>query len=142
MIVLDTCVLSEPLKPAPSQAVVDWLDNQVAESLTTTTINLAELLSGAARLPEGRRKQRLAHDIEQTIQGLFGQRILPFDVDAALAYGQIESLTRKSGQPLSVADQQIAAIAKSRNYTVATRDVTPFLAAGLTVINPWGSSLP
>jgi predicted nucleic acid-binding protein len=139
MIVLDTCVLSEPLKPAPNHAVVDWLDNQVAESLTTTTITLAELLSGAARLPDGSRKQRLAHDIEQTIQGLFGQRILPFDVDAALAYGQIESLTRKSGQPLSVADQQIAAIAKSRNYTVATRDVTPFLAAGLTVINPWAS---
>lgn len=137
MIVLDTCVLSEPLKPSPNRQVLEWLDRQVVETLSTTAITLAELLSGVARLPDGIRKRRLASDIEQTMQSLFGQRILPFDVEAAIAYAQIETLTRKNGQPLSVADQQIAAIAKSRHYAVATRDVDPFRAAGVAVINPW-----
>ncbi len=137
MIVLDTCVLSEPLKPSPNPRVLAWLDRQVAETLSTTAVTLGELLSGVARLPAGSRKRRLASDIEQTMQSLFGQRILPFDVEAAIVYAEIETLTRKSGQPLSVADQQIAAIAKSRHYAVATRDVDPFRAAGVAVINPW-----
>lgn len=137
MIVLDTCVLSEPLKPSPNPRVLAWLDRQVAETLSTTAVTLGELLSGVARLPAGSRKRRLALDIEQTMQSLFGQRILPFDVEAAIVYAEIETLTRKSGQPLSVADQQIAAIAKSRHYAVATRDVDPFRAAGVAVINPW-----
>jgi predicted nucleic acid-binding protein len=137
MIVLDTCVLSEPLKPSPNPHVLAWLDRQVVETLSTTAVTLAELLSCVARLPDGSRKRRLASDIEQTMQSLFGQRILPFDVEAAIVYAQIETLTRKSGQPLSVADQQIAAIAKSRRCAVATRDVDPFRAAGVAVINPW-----
>ena len=137
MIVLDTCVLSEPLKASPNLQVLAWLDRQVAETLSTTAVTLAELLSGVARLPDGGRKRRLASDLEQTMQSLFGQRILPFDAGAAIAYAQIEALTRKNGQPLSVADQQIAAIAKSMRCAVATRDVDPFRAAGVAVINPW-----
>ncbi|MGH9600677.1 MAG: type II toxin-antitoxin system VapC family toxin [Terracidiphilus sp.] len=137
MIVLDTNVISEPLKPAPDKHVLNWLDDQVAETLCTTAVNYSEVLAGVACLPDGRRKRDLILDIQRTIQALFAQRILPFDVEAAVEYAQIEALTHKIGMTLSVADQQIAAIAKLRGHSVATRDVDPFRAAGLTVINPW-----
>jgi toxin FitB len=137
MIVLDTCVISEPLKPAPNPRVLQWLDNQVVETLCTTAVTLAELLAGIARLPEGVRKRRLALDVKQATQALFAERILPFDSTAALEYAQIEASTRKYGKVLSVGDQQIAAIAKARGFVIATRDDTPFRSAGLTVINPW-----
>jgi toxin FitB len=137
MIVLDTCVISEPLKPAPDRRVLAWLDEQAAETLCTTAVNYAEVLSGIACLPAGKRKRALALDTQETMQSLFTQRILPFDAEAAVEYAEVEALTRKLGQPLSVADQQIAAIARVYGYSVATRDTDPFRAAGLTVINPW-----
>lgn len=137
MIVLDTNVISEPLKAAPDKRVLAWLDNQVAETLCTTAVNYAELLAGVACLPQGRRKRDLSLDVQKTMQGLFAERILPFDLEAAAEYAQIEALTRKIGVPLSVADQQIAAIARLHGHSVATRDVDPFRAASLTVINPW-----
>lgn len=137
MILLDTCVLSEPLKPVPDRRVLAWLDNQVAETLCTTAVTLAELLSGVARLPDGHRKRGLAADAQKTVQALFNERIFPFDAEAAAEYARIEELARKAGHPLSVVDQQIAAIAKAHKYTIASRDVDPFRAAGLTVLNPW-----
>ncbi len=137
MIVLDTCVISEPIKPAPDRRVLAWLDDQAAETLCTTAVNYAEVLSGIACLPEGKRKRALALDAQKTIQTLFAQRIFVFDAEAAAEYAEVEALTRRTGQPLSVADQQIAAIARVHGYSVATRDVDPFRAAGLTVINPW-----
>ncbi|HET7922805.1 MAG TPA: type II toxin-antitoxin system VapC family toxin [Gammaproteobacteria bacterium] len=137
MIILDTNVVSEPMKRNGSIAVQTWLDRQVAETLYLTTINLAELLTGLEILPNGRRKKGLKTALTELITQLFGSRILPFDREAAETYAALVGHARASGYALSVADAQIAAIATVHGYTVATRDTTPFAVADVPVINPW-----
>jgi len=137
MIVLDTNVISEPLKPAPAANVLEWLDRQTPESLYITTISLAELLMGVEQLPTGKRKRALADDLAETLDQLFEDRFLSFDREAAAAYALLARRAALRGISISFGDGQIAAIAAVHGYTVATRDVQPFLATGLTVINPW-----
>jgi len=137
MIVLDTNVISEPLKPAPAANVLEWLDRQIPESLYITTISLAELLMGVEQLPTGKRKRALADDLAETLDQLFEDRFLSFDREAAAAYALLARRAALRGISISFGDGQIAAIAAVHGYTVATRDVQPFLATGLTVINPW-----
>jgi predicted nucleic acid-binding protein len=137
MIILDTNVVSEPMKAAGNPAVRIWLDSQVAETLFLTAINLSELLLGIKILPEGKRKKALAAALGDQVRGLFGPRILPFDGQAADAYATLVARARAAGQAISVADSQIAAIATVHGFAVATRDAGPFAAAGLAVINPW-----
>jgi toxin FitB len=137
MIVLDTNVVSEPMRLAGNPNVRAWLDRQVAETLYLTATSLAELLVGIEVLPSGKRKEGLAAALADLMATLFGFRILPFDQQAAAAYAPIVSRTRASGTSISVADGQIAAIASVCGFTVATGDTAPFLAAGLPVINPW-----
>jgi predicted nucleic acid-binding protein len=140
MIVLDTNVISEPMKPHANPAVQAWLDQQVAETLYVTTISLAELLLGIEILPDGRRKEGLAAALVELLATLFGPRVLPFDLQAALAYAPIVARARTNSTTISVADGQIAAIAAAHQFTVATRDTAPFVAAGVAVINPWGAT--
>lgn len=137
MIVLDTNVVSEPMKPGGSTAVLAWLDRQIADTLYLTTTSLAELLVGIQTLPNGKRKIGLDAALTELMAGLFGPRILPFDHQAALAYAPLVGRARTTGCAISVADGQIAAIAAAHGFTVATRDIAPFLAAGVPVINPW-----
>ncbi len=141
MILLDTNVVSEPLRPRPDQKVLAWLDAQAAEGLYLSTVSLAELLLGIESLPLGKRRKTLAAGLHEQIIALFGERIAPFDLAAAEAYAQIVTRARRHGHPIAVADAQIAAIAASRQFTVATRDEAPFLAAGLPVINPWTATI-
>lgn len=138
MIILDTNVISEPMKLNGDPAVQNWLDQQVAESLYITSISLAELLVGIALLPEGRRKQGLDNKLTKLITNLFDSRLLAFDQSAAIHYAALMAHAQENGQTLSLADGQIAAIAAVHGYTVATRDTQPFIAAGIAVINPWG----
>jgi predicted nucleic acid-binding protein len=138
VIVLDTNVVSEPIKPNGHPAVRAWLDQQSAETLYLTTTSLSELLLGVEILPEGKRKEEgLSTALNELIQRLFESRILPFDQEAARAYAPLVARARSVGQTISVADGQIAAVASQHKFTVATRDVGPFAAAGLSVINPW-----
>ena len=137
MIVLDTNVVFEPMKPSADPTVQAWLDRQVAETLYLTATSLAELLVGIEILPSGRRKDGLAAALAELMAVLFGPRILPFDQQAAIAYAPVVSRARAGGTIISVADGQIAAIAAARGFTIATRDTAPFVAAGLPVINPW-----
>ena len=137
MILLDTNVVSEPLRPRPDEAVLAWLDSQLVESLYLPAISLAELLLGIAGLPAGKRRKALAAALDQQIIALFGDRILPFDVDAARSYAPLVAHARSRGFAIAVADAQIAAIAASRGFSVVTRDEAPFRAAGIAVINPW-----
>jgi toxin FitB len=137
MIVLDTNVVSEPMKPYGNPAVQAWLDRQAAETLYLTAISLAELLVGIEILPDGKRKEGLAAALADLITMLFGSRVLPFDQHAAVVYAPVVSRARAAGTIISVADGQIAAIAAVRGFTVATRDAAPFVAAGLPVIDPW-----
>lgn len=137
MIVLDTNVVSEPLKPRPSPAVMAWLDRQAVQTLYLTATSLSELLVGVDRLPEGRRKRGLAEGLEGLLQALFGSRILPFDAKAAATHATVVRRAQGNGETVSVGDGQIAAIAQTHGYMVATRDCAPFEAAGLKVIDPW-----
>ncbi|MDO9313602.1 MAG: type II toxin-antitoxin system VapC family toxin [Burkholderiaceae bacterium] len=137
MIVLDTNVISESLRPRCSEAVTAWLDAQVAESLYLTAINAAELWAGISVMPEGARKSALEGSLDDLLNRLFGTRVLAFDQRAARAYAGLMRKTAAAGTPLPLADGLIASIALAHGFAVATRDVAPFLAAGLQVMNPW-----
>jgi len=137
VIILDTNVVSEPMKPDGDRRVRDWLDDQIAETLYLTSISLSELLLGVELLPDGKRKEGLAVALAELLAELFGPRILPFDQQAATVYAAQVSRARASGRAVSIADGQIAAIAAVHGFTVATRDTVPFIAAGLPVVNPW-----
>jgi predicted nucleic acid-binding protein len=137
VILLDTNVLSEPIKARPDVSVVTWLDAQAPNTLYLSSTSLAELLLGVELLPQGARRNRLAIAIRSSIERLFGTRILPFDAMAAEAYPAMIAAGRRIGRPIQFADAQIAAVASVHGCIVATRDQAPFVAAGIPVINPW-----
>lgn len=137
MILLDTNVVSEPLRLTGNPAVQAWLDAQTAETLFLSAICLAELRFGIAALPAGKRRDSLHASLEQRIVPLFDGRILPFDAAASESYTALRARARAEGKAIAPADGYIAAIARTHGLMVATRDTAPFKAAGLTVINPW-----
>ncbi|RQR31224.1 MULTISPECIES: type II toxin-antitoxin system VapC family toxin [unclassified Burkholderia] len=137
MILVDTNVISEPLRREPSAAVIEWLDAQNVETLFLAAISLAEMRFGVAALPEGRRRDWLHQNIEQRVVPLFRGRILPFDDAASDAYASLRGKARALGHTMAPADGFIAATAAANGLIVATRDVAPFEAAGLRVIDPW-----
>ncbi|HEY9681520.1 MAG TPA: type II toxin-antitoxin system VapC family toxin [Candidatus Melainabacteria bacterium] len=137
MIVLDTNVVSEALKPGRDPAVIAWLDQQSVETLFLSATSLAELLIGIAIMPDGKRKSTISAALDSLITRLFDTRILPFDEGAAMAYSQLVSAARAQGKAISMPDGQIGAIASVHNFSVATRDVAPFQALGVPVIDPW-----
>jgi predicted nucleic acid-binding protein len=136
MIVLDTNVVSEAMKPEPDPALRDWLDEQAAETLYISSVTVAELLFGIGALPHGRRKQKLAATLDAMLP-LFEGRILAFDTDAARHYADLAVEARKAGKGFPTPDGYIAAIATAHGFTVATRDAGAFDAAGVPVIDPW-----
>lgn len=138
MIVLDTNVVSEAMKAEPNPAVRAWLDAQAAETLYLTSVTLAELLFGFSILPSGRRKEVLTQTLDGLLE-LFGDHVLAFDTDAPQHYAELAVAARAAGQGFPTPDGYIAAIANARGFTVATRDVAPFQAAGLNVLNPWAA---
>ncbi|WP_027781079.1 MULTISPECIES: type II toxin-antitoxin system VapC family toxin [Burkholderia] len=139
MILVDTNVMSEPLRREPSAAVVEWLDAQNVETLFLAAISLAEMRFGVAALPEGRRREWLHQSIEQRVVPVFRGRILPFDEAASKAYAGIRARARAVGSAIVPADCFIAATAEANNLIIATRDVAPFEAVGLRVIDPWAA---
>lgn len=136
MIVLDTNVVSEAMKPSASPAVLAWLNEQAAETLYLSSVTLAELLFGIGSLPTGKRKTALSGMLDSLLE-LFGERVLPFDTGAARHYAQLATAARAVGRGFPIPDGYIAAIATARGFAVATRDTGPFEAAGVPVINPW-----
>ena len=137
MILLDTNVVSEPLKLTGDVAVLTWIDAQAIETLFLSAISLAELRFGIAALPPGKRRDTLHTSLEQSILPLFLGRILPFDTAASEAYAALRVRARAEGKAIAPADGYIAATAMTHGLIVATRDTSPFEAAGLAVINPW-----
>ncbi|MGH8278996.1 MAG: type II toxin-antitoxin system VapC family toxin [Gammaproteobacteria bacterium] len=137
MIILDTNVVSEPMRRNGDPAVLEWLDRQASESLYLTATSFAKLLLGVEILPQGNRKKGLAAALAKLITELFGSRILPFDEPAAKLYASLVSGARSAGRVVGVANGQIAAIAAAHDFAVATRDALPFQAVGVPVINPW-----
>ena len=136
MIVLDTNVVSEAMKPAPEPAVRTWLDRQLAETLYLSSVTVAELLFGIAMLPAGRRKNLFTEAVEGLL-AVFGDRVLAFDIRAATHYAELAALARSKGRGFPTPDGYIAAIAASRGFIVASRNTAPYVAAGISVIDPW-----
>lgn len=139
MIILDTNVISEPLKPRADPGVVRWLDAQDPDTLYLTAVNLSEVLIGIALLPTGKRKRGMELAAQSLQMKLFENRFLSFDREAAIAFALLGSRAAAKGYPISMADCQIAAIAAVHGFAVATRDTAPFRAAGVPVVNPWES---
>jgi toxin FitB len=137
MIVLDTNVLSEALKPSPEESVLRWLAQQNRNVIFTTAINQAEIVYGIELLPSGKRRTRLHGAIERLFRDEFPGRVLPFDSDSALVYPKIVARRAHMGRPISQFDALIAAVCQSRNATIATRNTNDFEDCGLTIVNPW-----
>lgn len=137
MIVLDTNVLSELLKPAPDARVLAWVSGQPIGSLFVTAVTQAEMLYWLALLPAGRRRQRMHETVDAMFENDFAGRLLPFDEAAAQEFAAIAAERRRIGRPISQFDAQIAAIARSRNADLATRNVDDFAHCGLAVVDPW-----
>jgi len=137
MILVDTVVLSEPMKSRGDPKVATWLDRQAPQTLYVSTITVAEILFGVAALPPGRRRQGLAEGFEAVLATSFAGRVLAFDIAAARAYATLRAAARAKGFAITPLDAQIAAITLSRGFAVATRDEGPFRAAGVEVVNPW-----
>ena len=137
MIILDTNVVSELMRPGPDATVVDWVAGQAATNLYLSTVSEAELRFGVEILPSGTRRDRLLDEVEGMLREDFGGRVLSFDSAAAQAYATIAAARRAAGRPINHADCQIAAIARSRGASVATRDIDDFERSGIDVINPW-----
>ncbi|NYS61933.1 type II toxin-antitoxin system VapC family toxin [Vreelandella salicampi] len=137
MILLDTNVVSEPLRREPEPRVVEWIDAQALETLYLSAITVAELRSGIALIPAGKRRTGLQENLERRVLPLFAGRVLPFDLPCTQAYAELIAKAQKAGLAIAAADGFIAAIAAANGLAVATRDTSPFEAAGSTVINPW-----
>lgn len=137
MIILDTNVLSEVLRPQPQPRVLAWLEGQPSASLFTTTITRGEILYGIRLLPDGQRRQDLWNAAMGTFIEDFAGRVLSFDNDAADAFALIAASRRQVGRPISQFDAQIAAIARSRGAALCTRNVKDFQECGVDLLNPW-----
>jgi len=139
MILLDTNVASEAIKPSPHPSVSAWLDQQAAQTLYLCSVSQAELLFGIGIMPDGKRKNALTHAVDDLFE-LYDGRILAFDPPAARRYAELAVRARALGKGFPTPDGYIAAIAASRGFAVATRDTSAFEAAGVTVIDPWAFS--
>ena len=137
MILLDTNVVSEPLRAVPDARVIAWIDAQPLETLFLSAITVAELRAGGALLPAGKRRTGLQQSLEKQVLPLFAGRVLPFDTACTQAYATLLSKARAEGLAIATADGYIAAIAATHSLAVASRDVGPFKAAGVAVIDPW-----
>jgi predicted nucleic acid-binding protein len=138
LILLDTNVLSELMRPSPEPRVVQWVDGFIEWDLWISAITVAEIRLGIALLDDGSRKSLLLDLAEQMFQEDFQERCLPFDYQAAVEYALIVAERNRRGRPISVEDAQIAAIAKTANLSLVTRNTKDFTdIPGIEVINPW-----
>jgi toxin FitB len=137
MILLDTNVVSEPLRPVPDARVIEWIDAQSLETLFLSVVTVAELRAGVALLPAGKRRAGLQENLETRVLPLFAGRVLPLDLGCTQAYAKLMAKARASGLAIASADGYIAAIAVANGLAVATRDTSPFKAADVALINPW-----
>ena len=138
MIVLDTNVVSELMKAAPEPAVLAWINPLPMSAVFVSAVSQAEILYGVALVPAGRRQDGLLRAAHTVFETYFRGRVLPFDSEAAEAFAWIAASRRLAGRPISLADAQIAAIARSRRAELATRNVPDFEGCGIEIVDPWG----
>lgn len=139
MIILDTNVVSELLKPEPNKQVLGWLNQYKPAELAIAAISLAEMYDGLANLPTGKRRKKLEEDFSQLVKKLFADRILTFNKGTAKHYGEIRAHRKKIGKRIEMTDAMIAATARTWGFALITRDQKDFLECGINVINPWNA---
>jgi predicted nucleic acid-binding protein len=137
VIILDTNVVSEVLKPAPQPRVLEWLAGQPRASLFITTVTRGEILYGVRLLPDGRRRRQLWEAAQAIFNEDFAGQALSFDNEAADEFADIAARRREAGRPISQLDAMIAAMSRSRGASLATRNAKDFEGCGIEVINPW-----
>jgi predicted nucleic acid-binding protein len=137
MILLDTMVIVEPLRAAPHERVIAWLDSQLAETVCVASLSIAEVLRAVERLPAGRRERAREASVGKKMIELFEGRIIPFDTAAAHAYVKVIEQVRRAGFSISRHSGQLAAIATAHNFAVASGETVPFTNAGLHTTDPW-----
>jgi len=137
MILLDTNIVSEVMKPVPARTVLEWLDACDAETLYLSTITIAEIGFGLRVLPEGKRRQSLEDRFDLFVTKGFDQRVLTFDEKAAQLYGELMARRRRLGRPMSALDGQIAAIARAHGAVLATANVRDFEECGVEILDPF-----
>jgi predicted nucleic acid-binding protein len=138
IVILDTNVVSEPMRPSPSAVVMAWLSRRPENGhFFVTTVTMAEILCGVELLPRGKRHDNMLTQAQATFAEDFAGRILPFDENAARAFAGIAASRRARGRPITDLDAQIAAIVRSRNATLATRNTSDFEDCGIRLVNPW-----
>jgi len=137
MILVDTNVISELWRAEPNPQVLAWIDAQAVETLYLSAVTVAELRFGLATMPEGKRRTVYQERLENAVLPTFAGRVLPFDLDASKAYADLMARARAGGKAIGKADGYIAATAATHGLVVATRDLGPFEAAGLKLVNPW-----
>ena len=140
MIILDTNVVSELMRPAPERRVLHWFSSQATEDLHVTSVTMAEILHGIELVAGSRRRDALRGGAEKMFEGVFADHVLIFEDRAARAFSQIASSRRRQGKPMSVFDAQIAAIARAHGATLATRSPYAFEECGVRLVNPWEGS--
>lgn len=139
MIILDTNVISELMREKPHENVKTWIEAHSPTNLSLTTIAIAEIQRGLARLPKGKRRTTLESNFSTFITDAFGGRIFSFDEEAAYIYGHVAAKREKEGFNIDAVDLMIAAIVKSQNASIATRNIRDFEGCGIKIINPWES---
>jgi predicted nucleic acid-binding protein len=137
MIILDTNVVSELMKPLPAQSLLTWLDQQESDTLYITSVTIGEIMYGLHALPSGKRRTSLEVAFKQVLSEAFMDRSFPFDDAAAMMYGKIMGSCKEKGRVMSVCDGQIASIASHRHARLATRNVKDFEACKITLVNPF-----
>ena len=134
---LDTCVISELITPRPEPRVVAWVDALDDEQAWLSVITLGEIQRGVARLPDSRRKARLAQWLREELLARFHGRIAGIDVGVMLTWGELTARLEKQGRTLPAMDSLIAAIALHGDFVLVTRNVGDFEGTGVQVLNPW-----
>ena len=134
---LDTNVISEPMRPKPAAAVLRWLEARDPESLYLSVITLGEIVAGIRRLATSARRRTLERWLMDVVVAQFNNRILSFDADVAWRWGELVADSASAGRPLPAVDLQIAAVASHRRLVLVTRNAADFAGLGLEVVNPW-----
>ena len=137
---IDTNVVSETLKPRPERRVVDWISRQMANDLFLASISLGELVRGVRRMRERARRERFQRWIDYDLAAQFQGRILPFDRETAMIWGEIMGDGDRVGRPKPMADAQIAAVARRHGLTLVTRNMRDFVGMEVVLLDPWASA--